>query len=438
MTGEGGCHQLGAASQASFEVQRAKVHALLRGLADMDVIAVQGVANPLITPAAAGEYERLAQALTEHSGVQWGAVTAPEGVGGPWTNGFLYRTDRAEPQGQAVALADRAFERSSTPLVQAFAAEGREAVALVSVRLSTQSQSDYAGDREANRFAGTNEPERILQIETLARLVGEATIAQRTVLLGAFGSLTGDPVLAPLAQDGRIDAVEAAGLSTSRDGDGSGSVVHVYVPDGLSASGATTWPINSRSATTSGFAYQGSLSVASVDATSPERSAAEDPVLFSLSLAPQEQQTLNPVVAAQQSGPESAADPNATESASAVPTSTAPAATSGGTGNIGTAVAPSVSSGSSGQSQQDTSTEAQTQPAPSTNTTTVVAESSATPAPAAGPAKPDSQALTMPGGNQLANTGSNSPAAMGIAIAIVVAVALGAIITTIAGRARRT
>ena len=296
VTVQGGCDARGAANQASFERQQAKIVAAINGL-DADVVSLEEIENS----ARFGQdrdaaLSTLVDALNADLGAdEWAFVPSPATV--PANEdvirlAFIYKKATAETVGESRILTDApAFSNARQPLAQTFAPVGAPADAdFVVIANHFKSKGSGSGvDADLGDGQGASNASRVNQAEALAdfstRVQSDAG-TDKAFLVGDFNAYSQEDPIEVLRDAGYTDLG-----STETDeysyvfGGLSGSLDHVLASPAAAeaVTGVDIWNINAGESV--GLEYSRyDYNAAPLYADGPYRSSDHDPVVVGLEL----------------------------------------------------------------------------------------------------------------------------------------------------------
>jgi len=296
VTVQGGCDARGAANQASFERQQAKIVAAVNGL-DADVVSLEEIENS----ARFGQdrdaaLSTLVDALNADLGSdEWAFVPSPAAL--PANEdvirlAFIYKKATTETVGGSRILTDApAFSNARQPLAQTFAPVGAPDDAdFVVIANHFKSKGSGTGvDADLGDGQGASNASRVNQAEALAafstRVQADAG-TDKAFLIGDFNAYSQEDPIEVLRDAGYTDLG-----STETDeysyvfGGLSGSLDHVLAsPAAVEAvSGVDIWNINAGESV--GLEYSRyDYNAAPLYADGPYRSSDHDPVVVGLEL----------------------------------------------------------------------------------------------------------------------------------------------------------
>ena len=294
-----GCGVRGAATEASFQRQQAKIVTAI-GALGADVVSLEEIENSarlgqnrdaaVATLVAALNADRNAAAV-------WDYVRSPSAVPAPADEdvirtAFIYRTATAVPVGASTILIGAPdFANAREPLAQAFqpvrAAAG-STVLVIANHFKSKSPGGATGDN-VDAGQGAYNGDRTRQAKALLSFADQQKTAAKTdrvVLVGDFNSYEQEDPILTIAAAGYIDQVAKTGKQTYAFDGMVGSLDHVLASPAAnsSVSGADVWNINSVESV--GLEYSRfNANLTNLYEVSPYRSSDHDPVIIGLDLA---------------------------------------------------------------------------------------------------------------------------------------------------------
>ena len=298
VTVQGGCDARGAANQASFERQQAKIVAAVNGL-DADVVSLEEIENS----ARFGQdrdaaVSTLVDALNADLGAdEWAYVPSPETL--PANEdvirlAFIYKKATTRTVGESRILTDApAFSNARQPLAQTFApvaASDADDADFVVIANHFKSKGSGTGvDADTGDGQGASNASRVNQAEALAAFSTEVQAdadTDKAFLIGDFNAYSQEDPIEVLREAGYTDLG-----STETDeysyvfGGLSGSLDHVLASPAAAeaVTGVDLWNINAGESV--GLEYSRyDYNAKQLYADGPYRSSDHDPVVVGLEL----------------------------------------------------------------------------------------------------------------------------------------------------------
>jgi 5'-nucleotidase len=314
-----GCGVRGAANEASFQRQQAKIVSAI-GALGADVVSLEEIENSarlgqnrdaavatlvaaLNADQNAADQNAAAQKNADQKNADrkmmapvWDYVPSPSAV--PATadedvirTAFIYRTATAKPVGAStILIGSPDFANAREPLAQAFqpvrAAAG-STVLVIANHFKSKSPGGATGDN-VDAGQGAYNGDRTRQAKALLAFADRQKTAAKTdrvVLVGDFNSYGQEDPILTIAAAGYIDQVAKTGKQTYAFGGMVGSLDHVLASSAAnsSVSGADVWNINSVESV--GLEYSRfNANLTNLYEVSPYRSSDHDPVIIGLDL----------------------------------------------------------------------------------------------------------------------------------------------------------
>lgn len=297
VTVRGGCDARGAATEASFERQQAKIVAALNKF-DADVVVLEEIENSARfgqdrDAALAHLVDELNAAAGEN---RWsyapspGAVPADEDV---IRTAMIYQRDAVKPIGKSRILDDPAFDNARDPMAQAFQrVGGNQKTRFLVIANHFKSKGSDPKDGSANADKGDGQGAwNAARVEQATALVKFADSLKKTsntdqiLLAGDFNSYSAEDPIKVLSQAGYVDLGAAADSRSYLFAGLTGSLDHVFAsrPLAKKVAGQDIWNINATESI--GYEYSRyNYNVTQLVTGNQYRSSDHDPVLVGLQL----------------------------------------------------------------------------------------------------------------------------------------------------------
>lgn len=292
-----GCGVRGAATEASFQRQQAKIVTAI-GALGADVVSLEEIENSAkLGQDRDAAVATLVGALNSASkGAIWDYVRSPAKVPAAADEdvirtAFIYRKDAVKPVGPStILIGSPAFVNAREPLAQAFEpTRGKKGSTFLVIANHFKSKSSGAttGDN-VDAGQGAYNGDRTRQAQALLAFAEQQKAAAKTdkvFLVGDFNAYEKeDPILA-LTGAGYLDQVARTGKQTYAYGGMIGSLDHVFASPAANAvvAGADVWNINSVESV--GLEYSRfNANVVTLYEATPYRSSDHDPIVLGLAL----------------------------------------------------------------------------------------------------------------------------------------------------------
>ncbi|WP_255461141.1 ExeM/NucH family extracellular endonuclease [Glaciihabitans sp. INWT7] len=290
-----GCGVRGAANEASFQRQQAKIVTAI-GALGADIVSLEEIENS----AKLGQDRDAAVATLvtalNAKGKIWGYVPSPATVPAAADEdvirtAFIYRTAAAKPVGSSsILIGSPAFANAREPLAQAFQpVRGKKGSTFLIIANHFKSKSPGAttGDN-VDAGQGAYNGDRTRQAQELIAFAEQQKKAAKTdkvLLVGDFNSYEQEDPILTLAAAGYVDQVTKTGKQTYAFDGMVGSLDHVFASRAAdrAVSGADVWNINSVESV--GLEYSRfNANVTNLYEVSAYRSSDHDPVILGLDL----------------------------------------------------------------------------------------------------------------------------------------------------------
>ncbi|MGR6963809.1 ExeM/NucH family extracellular endonuclease [Geodermatophilus sp. URMC 61] len=285
----------GAENQEEFEEQAGKIVPAIRALG-ADVVTLLEIEDTDTTGLTPGNADTaladLVRRLDEAAGAEvWAYVPLPQELYAvprdAIRNGIVYRTDRVQPVGDPVGLADESvWANAREPQAQTFAADG-DAFTVVANHFKSKSPGDATGDNvDDGDGQGQWNGDRVRQARSVAAFA--AGLAQRTgdpdvVLMGDLNAYSQEDPVEELRAAGWTDLGERfdpGRYSYVFDGL-SGSLDHALATAALTAKVTDVVHWNVNSVESPAYQYDGDPALYAAD---PYRSSDHDPLVVGIDL----------------------------------------------------------------------------------------------------------------------------------------------------------
>ena len=280
----------GAANQAEFDVQKAKIVAAITAL-DADVVALQEIENSVHfggTPDVA--LADLVAGLNAAAGAdEWAFVPTPAALVGPDApatdvimNAVIYRTDAVTPVGESVTDVDEAvWDNAREPIAQTFttpAGEGSEFTVVANHFKSKSGSGTQPADGQG--FFNADRVEQAGAVRDFVAELQASTGVEDVAVLGDLNSYSQEDPVALLTGAGYVDLVpthDSGAYTYTFDGE-LGSLDHALATPSLAerVTDADVWHINADE--WAGYEYDGAFP----DSGSVYRASDHDPVRFGI------------------------------------------------------------------------------------------------------------------------------------------------------------
>ena len=294
-----GCGVRGAANEASFQRQQAKIVTAI-GALGADVVSLEEIENSAkLGQDRDSAVATLVAALNAGQNPKtktWDYVRSPAAVPAAADEdvirtAFIYRMATVKPLGSsAVLIGSPAFVNAREPLAQAFQpVRGKKASTFLVIANHFKSKSPGAttGDN-VDAGQGAYNGDRTRQAQALLAFADQQKAAATTdnvLLVGDFNSYEQEDPILTIAAAGYVDQVPTTGKQTYAFGGMVGSLDHVFVSTAAnrSVSGADVWNINSVESVSLEYS-RFNANVTNLYEVSPYRSSDHDPVIVGLNL----------------------------------------------------------------------------------------------------------------------------------------------------------
>ncbi|MET4703648.1 ExeM/NucH family extracellular endonuclease [Frigoribacterium sp. UYMn621] len=290
-----GCGVRGAANEASFQRQQAKIVTAI-GALGVDVVSLEEIENSAKFGQDRDAAVATLVAALNAKGATWDYVRSPATL--PATadedvirTAFIYRTATAKPVGAStILIGSPAFSNAREPLAQAFQpVRGKKGSTFLVIanHFKSKSPGGAAGDN-VDTGQGAYNGDRTRQAQALIAFADQQKKAAKTekvLLVGDFNSYEQEDPILTLAAAGYVDQVPKTGKQTYAFDGMVGSLDHVLASTAAdhSVSGADVWNINSVESV--GLEYSRfNANVTNLYEVSPYRSSDHDPVILGLDL----------------------------------------------------------------------------------------------------------------------------------------------------------
>lgn len=292
-----GCGVRGAATEASFQRQQAKI-VLAIGALGADVVSLEEIENS----AKLGQDRDAAVATlvgalnSAAKGTIWAYVRSPAKVPAAADEdvirtAFIYKKHAVKPVGASrILIGSPAFANAREPLAQAFKpTRGKKGSVFLVIANHFKSKSSGAttGDN-VDTGQGAYNGDRTRQAEALLAFAEQQKSAAKTdkvFLVGDFNAYEKeDPILA-ITGAGFVDQVAKTGKQTYAFGGMIGSLDHVFASPAANAvvAGADVWNINSVESVALEYS-RFNANVVNLYQATPYRSSDHDPIVLGLTL----------------------------------------------------------------------------------------------------------------------------------------------------------
>jgi 5'-nucleotidase len=310
-----GCGVRGAANEASFQRQQAKIVTAI-GALGVDVVSLEEIENSAkfgqdrdaavetlvaalnaADPKAAGQKAAdQNSAVKKATGPVWDYVRSPVTVPAAADEdvirtAFIYRTATVEPVGAStILIGSPAFANAREPLAQAFQpvrGTKESTVLVIANHFKSKSPGAATGDN-VDAGQGAYNGDRTRQAKAVLAFADQQKVVAKTdrvVLVGDFNAYEQEDPILTIAAAGYVDQVPKTGKQTYAFGGMVGSLDHIFASAAAnrSVSGADVWNINSVESV--GLEYSRfNANVTNLYEVSPYRSSDHDPVILGLDL----------------------------------------------------------------------------------------------------------------------------------------------------------
>ena len=293
-----GCGVRGAATEASFQRQQAKIVAAISALG-ADVVSLEEIENSakLGQNRDAGVAALVAALNANATGAVWDYVRSPANAPAAADEdvirtAFIFKTAAVEPVGSSTILTGSpAFTNAREPLAQAFEpVKGKKGSTFLVIANHFKSKSSGAatGDN-VDQGQGAYNGDRVRQAQALLAFADQQKAAARTdkvFLVGDFNSYAKEDPITTIVGAGYIDQVAKTGKQTYAFDGMIGSLDHVFASPAANAvvTGADVWNINSVESVALEYSRY-NYNVLNFYEAGPYRSSDHDPIVLGLSLA---------------------------------------------------------------------------------------------------------------------------------------------------------
>ena len=325
-----GCGVRGAANEASFQRQQAKIVTAI-GALGVDVVSLEEIensakfgqdrdaavatlvaalnaadpnaANPNATGQKSVGQDAAGQKSADQKAAQknakepvWDYVRSPATVPAAADEdvirtAFIYRTATAEPVGaSAILIGSPAFANAREPLAQTFQpvrGTKESTVLVIANHFKSKSPGAATGDN-VDAGQGAYNGDRTRQAKAVLAFADEQKVVAKTdrvVLVGDFNAYEQEDPILTIAAAGYVDQIPKTGKQTYAFDGMVGSLDHIFAsaPANRSVSGTDVWNINSVESV--GLEYsRTNANVTNLFEVSPYRSSDHDPVILGLDL----------------------------------------------------------------------------------------------------------------------------------------------------------
>ncbi|CAN5422278.1 hypothetical protein BH10ACT4_BH10ACT4_14160 [soil metagenome] len=290
-----GCGVRGAANEASFQRQQAKIVTAI-GALGADVVSLEEIENSAKLGQDRDAAVATLVAALNAKGKIWDYVRSPATVPAATDEdvirtAFIYRTATVKPVGAStILIGSPAFANAREPLAQAFQpVRGKKGSTFLVIANHFKSKSPGAttGDN-VDAGQGAYNGDRTRQAQALIAFADQQKAAAKTdkvLLVGDFNSYEQEDPILTIAAAGYVDQVPKTGKQTYAFDGMVGSLDHVFASTAAdrSVSGADVWNINSVESV--GLEYSRfNANVTNLYEVSPYRSSDHDPVILGLDL----------------------------------------------------------------------------------------------------------------------------------------------------------
>ena len=305
-----GCGVRGAANEASFQRQQAKIVTAI-GALGVDVVSLEEIENSarfgqdrdaavatLVAALNAADKKAADKKAADKKakGPVWDYVRSPATVPAAADEdvirtAFIYRRANAEPVGAStILIGSPAFTNAREPLAQAFQpvrGTKESTVLVIANHFKSKSPGAATGDN-VDAGQGAYNGDRIRQARAVLAFADQQKVVAKTdrvVLVGDFNAYEQEDPILTIAAAGYVDQVPKTGKQTYAFGGMVGSLDHIFASAAAnrSVSGADVWNINSVESV--GLEYSRfNANVTNLYEVSPYRSSDHDPVILGLDL----------------------------------------------------------------------------------------------------------------------------------------------------------
>jgi 5'-nucleotidase len=291
-----GCGVRGAATEASFQRQQAKIVSAITALG-ADVVSLEEIENSAKLGVDRDAAVAILVAALNAKGKVWDYVRTPTVAPAAADEdvirtAFIFKKMVVKPVGEsAILIGSPAFTNAREPLAQAF--EPREGsrssrILIVANHLKSKSPGGATGDN-ADQGQGAFNADRVRQAQALLAFADQQKTRAKTdkvFLVGDFNSYEKEDPIATIVGAGYLDQVAKTGKQTYAFDGMIGSLDHVFASPAADrvVRGADVWNINSVESV--GLEYSRfNYNVVNLYEPTPYRSSDHDPVILGLALS---------------------------------------------------------------------------------------------------------------------------------------------------------
>jgi 5'-nucleotidase len=296
ITVKSGCDARGAANDANFQRQQAKIVAAINALG-ADVVSLEEIENSVKFGKDRDDaVGRLVAALNKAAGHRvWAYAPSPSAlpaVQDVIRTAFIYKPATVKLAGPSQILDDTAFDNARQPLAQAFQLKkGGASTRFIAIVNHFKSKGSGSGaDADQGDGQGASNASRVKQANALvdfAAALKRSMKSDRVLLVGDFNSyLMEDPIVAITGAGYSDQGSRTAKKTYAYDGM-VGSLDHVLASPGAAKAitGVDIWNINSGESVALEYSRY-NYNVTDFYRPDPYRSSDHDPVVVGLRLAP--------------------------------------------------------------------------------------------------------------------------------------------------------
>ncbi len=289
-----GCGVRGAATEASFQRQQAKIVAAITALG-ADVVSLEEIENSAKLGQDRDTGVATLVAALNLGGDKWDFVPSPALVPAVADEdvirtAFIFKKKVVKPVGSSVILiGSPAFANAREPLAQAFEPKHKKdgsKFLIIANHFKSKSAGGATGDN-VDLGQGAYNGDRTRQANALLAFADQQKTAagtDRVFLVGDFNAYEKEDPIVAIVGAGFVDQVAKTGKQTYAFGGMVGSLDHVFASAAADAvvSGADIWNINSVESVALEYSRYNS-NVVNLYSADPYRSSDHDPIILGLS-----------------------------------------------------------------------------------------------------------------------------------------------------------
>ncbi|WP_394771595.1 ExeM/NucH family extracellular endonuclease [Lacisediminihabitans sp.] len=291
-----GCGVRGAATEASFLRQQAKIVSAITALG-ADVVSLEEIENSAkVGQDRDAAVATLVAALNAAHPGTWSYVPSPKAVPAiadtdVIRTAFIYKKRAVVPVGEShILIGSPAFADAREPLAQAFRARGWAALdpfLIIANHFKSKGGSGATGDN-ADTGQGSFTGDRVRQAQALLTFADQQkrlAHTEKVFLVGDFNAYEFEDPITTITAAGYVDQDPKTGKQTYAFGGMVGSLDHVFASPAANraVTGVDVWNINSVESVALEYSRFNSNALNLYD-DSPYRSSDHDPVVLGLSL----------------------------------------------------------------------------------------------------------------------------------------------------------